>query len=123
MIIIGVHIRTTLHFIVEYNSICLFCFISQRLLDESVRWLIANKRIEEAKVIIEKVAKINKVNLNEVLPFLEAGTEDVEIQPLTESTPEENIPLEIHKAKKEDIYTILKHRTLLKTTVVMSFAW
>jgi hypothetical protein len=40
----------------------------------------------------------------------------VEIQPLTESTPEENIPLEIHKAKKEDIYTILKHRTLTKQT-------
>jgi hypothetical protein len=38
-------------------------------LDESVRWLIANKRIEEAKVIIEKVAKFNKVNLNEVLPY------------------------------------------------------
>lgn len=98
-------------------------FNFKRLLDESVRWLIANKRIEEAKVIIEKVAKFNKVDLNEVLPILEAGTEDVEIKPLTESTTEEHIPLEIHKAKKEDIYTILKHRTLLKTTAVMSFAW
>ena len=69
------------------------------------------------------MAKFNNVDLNEVLPILDVGTEDVEIKPLTEPTPEENIPLEIHKAKKEDIYTILKHRTLLKTTAVMSFAW
>ena len=38
-----------------------------RLVDESLRWLIANGKVEESKAIIRKACRANKKNFNEVL--------------------------------------------------------
>ncbi|XP_052061721.1 organic cation transporter protein-like [Mytilus californianus] len=46
-----------------------------RILDESLRWLIANKKMKQAKVLVKKVARFNKVKLEKVLPLLEGDAE------------------------------------------------
>ncbi|KAL5004640.1 hypothetical protein ScPMuIL_018096 [Solemya velum] len=42
-----------------------------RLIDESLRWLIANGKIEEARRVLEKAARINKVDSTEVMGILD----------------------------------------------------
>lgn len=44
--------------------------INFSLIDESLRWLLANDRFEEACAVITKAAKMNGVDENEILPYL-----------------------------------------------------
>ena len=79
-----------------------------RLLDESPRWLLSVGRKEEAKIIINKVAKINgdskfrdemlTTRLNEVEPFNSVSW-------------------------AEQLKTLLKHKVLFYRLIVMASSW
>ncbi|XP_071176687.1 organic cation transporter protein-like [Mytilus edulis] len=88
------------------------------ILDESLRWLIANKKMKQAKAVVIKVARFNKVKLEKVLPLLEGEAEMRLLQ-------EPDLEKDISSAKKpnESILTILKTKTLLKTSAIMSLTW
>ena len=43
------------------------CLIYVRLIDESLRWLIANGKVDQAKDMIKKACKTNKKNYNEIV--------------------------------------------------------
>ena len=52
------------------RSSFLFCFRKCkhcRLIDESLRWLIANGKVERAKTVLQKACRINKKNYNELV--------------------------------------------------------
>ncbi|CAC5394093.1 SLC22A4_5 [Mytilus coruscus] len=83
------------------------------IIDESLRWLIANKRADEAKTLVRKIAKFNKVDLNDILPLIQ---HDGKIDPFPiHQNPKEE--------KRENILTIARHKILLKTAFIMAFTW
>lgn len=43
------------------------CFFNHRTIDESLRWLVANGKMKEAKKIVMKACKMNHVEFNAVL--------------------------------------------------------
>ncbi|XP_052099420.1 solute carrier family 22 member 5-like [Mytilus californianus] len=91
-----------------------YIFLSHsRIIDESLRWLIANKRADEAKTLVRKIAKFNKIDLNDILPLLQHDGKIVPF-PIHQNPKEE---------KRENILTIARHKILLKTSFIMAFTW
>lgn len=70
------------------------------MLDESLRWLIANGRNDKAEKIIRKAAKINKVDINDVLQTIEE-MEKVEIP-----TEHEPCSSDTHPVSKPETETV-----------------
>lgn len=56
-------IRDWSHLELMINLPCIFYIVYWWLLPESVRWLISRKRFDEVDNLIEKIARMNKVNL------------------------------------------------------------
>ncbi|VDI68520.1 MFS transporter, OCT family, solute carrier family 22 (organic cation transporter), member 4/5 [Mytilus galloprovincialis] len=91
------------------------------ILDESLRWLIANKKMTKARLQVKKIARINKVNVDDVLPLLE---DEIEItSPLKEPDLLVNVDKQDRNPNRENLFTILQHKLLLKTTGIMAFTW
>lgn len=88
-----------------------------RILHESLRWLIANNRTKQARIEVKKIAKINKVKLDDVLPLLESENE------MTSLTESEQVPKENANEKKDNLFTVVRHKRLLKTSAIISFTW
>lgn len=84
-----------------------------RIVDESLRWLIANKRADEAKTLVRKIAKFNKVDFNDILPLIQHNG-DIDPRFIHQNPKEE---------KRENILTIARHKILLKTAFIMAFTW
>ncbi|XP_069134584.1 organic cation transporter protein-like isoform X2 [Argopecten irradians] len=72
------------------------------IIDESPRWLISKNRMEEAKTVLQKIARTNQV------------------------TPPDNLleHLELEKCTyTEEIWSLFKNRTLAVRTLVVFFNW
>ena len=56
----------------------MYCTFYLRLIDESLRWLIANGKIDRAKAILKKACKTNKKDYNTI--FVKSGLRDLELR-------------------------------------------
>ena len=61
-----------------YNSFVIKSTFVVRLIDESLRWLIANGKIDRAKAILKKACKANKKDYNTIV--VESGFRDLELR-------------------------------------------
>lgn len=75
---------------------------------ESARWLILNNKVDEAKKVIQKAAKVNKVNIpNEQLDSL-LRTDSKSVDP---------------NEKRATVLDIFRHSNLRKKSLVIFFDW
>ncbi|XP_048734857.2 organic cation transporter protein-like [Ostrea edulis] len=103
------------------------------LFDESLRWLMANGRLEEAERVVRKAAKMNKKTFDTVisdvkkkmaaLETLDGGQEKTEI-PFTEP----DVVIVAYNPRNTDVkkysmLTILKDRMVLTNSVIIWFIW
>lgn len=100
--------------------------IKSRVQDESLRWLAANGKMEAADKVIQKVARWNKINYEDLkkivdkrMAVFEKETNDVDAN---KPTAEDTIPRELI-VEKYSIFTILKNRNILLISMVMWFTW
>lgn len=80
------------------------------IVPESVRWLISRGKYEEAKKQLEKVAKINKVDLDEE-----------KVQEMINNTIKEKEKNE--NAEKAGVLDLFKHKRLCLRTLNLCFNW
>lgn len=110
-------------------SICrvlTFIAIHFRVQDESLRWLVANGKKEAADKVIHKVARWNKINYDDLKIIVDkrmASTEQNTQKADKNGTTTENTPQEKLAVEKYSIVTILKHRRILITSLIMWFTW
>lgn len=110
-------------------SICrvlTFIAIRFRVQDESLRWLVANGKKEAADKVIHKVARWNKINYDDLKIIVDkrmASTEQNTLKADKNGTTTENTPQEKLAVEKYSIVTILKHRRILITSLIMWFTW
>ncbi|XP_041376340.1 solute carrier family 22 member 8-like [Gigantopelta aegis] len=73
-----------------YGSVSIYVVVLYWTLDESVRWLLANGRLDEARRLISKAAKVNKYNPRKALGVLNSliADQSVAISCSTESLKE-----------------------------------
>lgn len=50
-----------------------------RLFDESLRWLMANGRLDEAEKVVRKAAKMNKMSFDKVIMTVKATMAKIEV--------------------------------------------
>lgn len=100
--------------------------IISRIQDESLRWLVANGKLEAVDKIIHKVARWNKISYEDLkktvdkrMAVIEQETNDVNVN---KPTAEDTIPRELI-VEKYSIITILKNRNILFISMVMWFTW
>ena len=86
-------------------------YFLRRFVPESFRWYVSHNRIEDAERVIKYIGKFN-------------GYEEVDLKMLHAVTEAEK---ERQKAgegdKKYTLVDILKHRSLLKYTLLLAFIW
>ncbi|XP_064609449.1 organic anion transporter 3-like [Liolophura sinensis] len=83
-------------------------------LDESLRWLLSNGRTEEARRIIDKAAKMNGINPDDISIALHASQNNIDKD--TDKDTDK-------KERKSNLLDIFRHRKLRKTAFIMCFAW
>lgn len=82
------------------------------LMPESPRWLIMNGKLDAAKVIILKAAKVNKLNVDKL---------DESITILSESVTKEQEAL--FEKRRPTIFDLMKTRNLRTKTLVIYYNW
>ncbi|XP_064609453.1 organic cation transporter protein-like [Liolophura sinensis] len=95
-------------------------FHLNRFMDESLRWLLANGRTEEARRVIDKAAKMNGIHPDDI--------KDVAEECLSESITLHSSQINENKHtdnrnQKSNLLDIFRHRKLRKTAFLMCFAW
>ena len=80
---------------------------SCRLLDESPHWLAARNRTKEALAVLQKMAKWNGANTNE-LSFDPKSYMEKEVEVV---------------AKKESLIKVFTHRRLFSRFLIFSYGW
>lgn len=78
------------------------------MIPESTRWLLSNQRIAEAKILIQQVAKENKVTITD--------------EQLTNLLESDTKPKESNEPKAS-ILDIFKHPNLRKRSFIIFFDW
>ena len=104
-------------------------YVNISITDESVRWLFANGRDEEAHKIIKKVARINKKNYSDVI--LRAENKVIELEALAKAKGRQgnstlkNEPEVISSSdvRRYTALTILKDRRILINSIITWFVW
>ncbi|XP_064609450.1 organic cation/carnitine transporter 2-like [Liolophura sinensis] len=86
-------------------------------LDESLRWLLANGRTDEARGIINKAAKMNGIHPDHVLDV----TENCLAESIALHTSQNSVNQ--HTDKKSNLLDMFRHRKLRNTAFIMCFAW
>lgn len=93
---------------------------SRRFLDESLRWLLANGRTEEARRIIDKAVKMNGIDPDDTKQVTEEClAESIALHAAKNNTNEDTGK----KEKKSNLLDVFRHRKLRKTAFIMCFAW
>ncbi|XP_055959323.1 organic cation transporter-like protein isoform X2 [Patella vulgata] len=122
-------------------SVSLYSLIQYWVTDESIRWLVANNRLEETVTVVKKAARMNGVNINEILKLIYQN----ELLPVDTDKPtdkllaatldtgeEEEKQMEVLDAGLEtqavhiEKYTLLdifKNRRAAITLILIWFAW
>ncbi|PSN36798.1 hypothetical protein C0J52_19390 [Blattella germanica] len=90
----------------------LLCLSYYWLLPESVRWLLAKGKTEQAKAIINRVAKTNGVNLSEQI------LSKLEVTGVSEDKSEKS-----NKTVGEVFKQVLHSKILLTRVITCSFCW
>jgi predicted RNA-binding protein with PUA domain len=110
------------------------------MMDESVRWLLSNGRLDEAKKILKKAARWNKIDykqveavLNDSVHLTDSGSEssdenlhDKEMKTFTNGLLAEEkreIDMKIQAVKKYNVIDILKNPSLRVNTFILWYTW
>ncbi|XP_033750920.1 solute carrier family 22 member 3-like isoform X2 [Pecten maximus] len=118
------------------------------IIDESLRWLIANKRKDEALKVIQRVARINKVSQSDLADVTQLLSDDHEptnrvscnsrpqgLQPVngvspvpdsSEDTQDDTYTIETRLSDSVDKPTfieLIRHKLLLKHSLILWFTW
>lgn len=100
--------------------------IKSRVQDESLRWLAANGKMEAADKVIQKVARWNKINYEDLKKIVDKRMalfeKETDVVDANKPTAEDTIPRELI-VEKYSIFTILKNRNILLISMVMWFTW
>ncbi|ESP03406.1 hypothetical protein LOTGIDRAFT_171496 [Lottia gigantea] len=118
------------------TSVSLFSLVQYWINDESIRWLVANNRLEETVRLVKKAAKMNKINANEPLKIiyenipisnepdgaLNTGDEFPEVTTLLTS---ENKGRKLKENINENynFCDLFKHRRIVVTLLIVWFIW
>lgn len=79
---------------------------------ESIRWLLTNGKQERAVKIIQKVCRVNGVDMSskEIIEILECDNED---KPIVQNN---NLP-------KASFFDLFKHPVILKRSIIIMLLW
>ena len=105
-----------------------------RLFDESLRWLMANGRLDEAEKVVRKAAKMNKqLSFESVISKVKAKMEELEslkedkvVVDKISTNPDITIVAYNPKnteVKKYSMTDILRDRLILTNSVIIWFLW
>uniref|UniRef100_A0A2C9KKR2 Major facilitator superfamily (MFS) profile domain-containing protein n=1 Tax=Biomphalaria glabrata TaxID=6526 RepID=A0A2C9KKR2_BIOGL len=106
------------------SLISLYVVVLWWVTDESLPWLFAANKLKEAEVLLQKIARINKVNYENVSNILKNNFVQFEsyASPDTQLSGAGQSGDGTKKAKQEDhVMVFLKNRHLLKLTLISSF--
>ncbi|KAI8779750.1 solute carrier family 22 member 21 isoform X1, partial [Biomphalaria glabrata] len=106
------------------SLISLYVVVLWWVTDESLPWLFAANKLKEAEVLLQKIARINKVNYEKVSNILKNNFVQFEsyASPDTQLSGAGQGGDGTKKAKQEDhVMVFLKNRHLLKLTLISSF--
>lgn len=109
-------------------------FYSYRFLDESIRWLFANRRHEEALALITKACRLNKADETVVMAKAYACIQntcsleeevdtEVVINQSKNTAVVQYTEISWQKQSKYTLIHVLRSSTLRRTAIVMFFGW
>ncbi|XP_069137349.1 organic cation transporter protein-like isoform X2 [Argopecten irradians] len=122
-----------LYFVLTLTSS--FTLFGYWIYNESVRWLLANGKFDEAKRILRKAAKMNKVDESHIMNMVDKVIavefnveEEVVVDEDTSMMAEEPINnteqiTKLNKLPKYTIFTLFKRRRIAMITSIMIFVW
>jgi hypothetical protein len=79
---------------------------------ESIRWLLTNGKQEKAVEIIQKVCRVNGVDMSSK-DIIEILDNDFEDKPVVQN---DNLP-------KASFFDLFKHPVILKRSIIIMFLW
>lgn len=79
---------------------------------ESVRWLLANDKQEKAVKIIQKVCRVNSVDIS-----------DKDIIEILESDSEKKSTVQLDTQPKASFFDLFKHPVILKRSIIIMLLW
>lgn len=101
-----------------------------RFLDESLRWLVANRKIGTASKVVRRAARWNNVNPEKLLTILLQTEHNIpeDTQDKKHYTEEiertcENRVTETRKVERYNISTIVRHKIVLKYSLILWITW
>ena len=109
----------------------IYANISTRMLDESLRWLIANAKIEKAKEIIKKACRWNRKDYNQVMHEIAMSTGQLgDLDTLNNINNQEGEEQVTHKGNEEDLgveqYTLIdifRHKMIRNVSFIIWYTW
>lgn len=116
----------------KYQTVTFFIL---RLMDESVRWLLSNGRVDEAKRILKKAARWNNVDYKDIEAVLKESVNLTDDEVIEESIEHltSKPPKQIEENRKDvgyeqdlEKYTvidILKTPSLRINTFILWYSW
>ncbi|XP_069136847.1 organic cation transporter protein-like [Argopecten irradians] len=110
-----------------------YSLIEYWLLDESVRWLLANGKTKQAEKIIRKAAKMNGKNFNDVIQAATIQTSvnqnGAEKKLSTIAGNKDNVSKDKEQVvapvpiKRYNVITIFRHKIILINSLILWFTW
>eukprot|EP00105_Crassostrea_gigas_P043664 XP_019927812.1 PREDICTED: organic cation transporter protein-like [Crassostrea gigas] len=109
-----------------------YSLVEYWLFDESLRWLMANGRLDEAEKVVRKASKMNKMSFDKVISIVKAKMTEMEALDkktgpiLVASEPDAVIKNYIPKnteVKKYSMIDILRDRLILVNSTIIWFVW
>ncbi|XP_078313670.1 organic cation transporter protein-like isoform X2 [Crassostrea virginica] len=115
------------------SLLSVYSLIEYWLFDESLRWLMANGRLDEAEKVVRKAAKMNKLSFESVISNVKAKMEELEslkedkvVVDKISTNPDITIVAYNPKnteVKKYSMTDILRDRLILTNSVIIWFLW